>query len=100
MATERIVPVWPATAALPKPGTSVFSMRRERLADQVAGLAPAGAEHEGDVVALHPGALADDGGGRLGDREGVGRGVGQVVGGGGVGHAAQRSEAGDRRSKP
>ncbi len=52
---------------------------RERLADEVGGLAPAGAEHERDVVVVDAGALGDDGGGGGGDVEGVGGGVVEIT---------------------
>ena len=49
---------------------------REGRADEVGGLAPARPEHERHVVGRRAGALGDDGGGGLGDVEGVG---GRVV---------------------
>ena len=69
----------PATAAPWKPGHLGLVDGGERLADEVGGLAPAGAEHEGDVVPVGAGALGDDGGGLLRDGEGVGGRVGQEV---------------------
>ena len=93
------LPVWPATAAVPKPGTSALSM----VARVSPIRSPVWPQPEPSTRATswrrRPVRSRDDGGGGLGDVEGVGRGVGQVVGGGGVGHAAQRSEAG-ARTKP
>ena len=56
---ERILPLWPATAAALKPGRSVVAISAVGLAERVHGRQPAGAEHQGDVVALDAGQLGE-----------------------------------------
>ena len=51
---------------------------RDGRPDEVGRLAPAGPEDEGDVVSRRSGALGDDGGGGLGDVEGVGARVVEI----------------------
>ena len=79
MATERMLPEWPATAARVEAGHVGVVDGREGLADEVGGLAPARAEHERDVVVVDAGALGDDGGGVGGDVEGVGGRVAEIT---------------------
>ena len=57
--TERILPAWPATAGGAKPGRSVVLDLGGRLAEGVDGRQPAGAQHQGDVVALDAGQLGE-----------------------------------------
>ena len=59
--TERILPAWPATAAAAKPGRSVVADLGGGLAQRVDGRQPAGAQHQGDVVALDAGQLGEHG---------------------------------------
>src|ERR687898_337232 len=66
--------------------------RREGLTDEVRAVPPAGAEDEGHVVPVCPGPLPDDGRGRIGYGEGVGRTVVEV-GRGGVGHGGSVARA-------
>ena len=89
MAIERIVPAVAGHSGPAEAGDVGVVDRRERLADEVTGLAPAGAEDERDVVGLRPAALGDDRGRSAGDLERVGGGVGEVGGPGLTGCSAR-----------
>ena len=78
MATDRILPQWPATAAAWKPGTSALSMVARVGPMRSAVWPQPEPEDEGHVVGRRSGALGDDGGGGLGDVEGVGTRVVEI----------------------
>ena len=92
MATERIVPLCPATAARPNPGTSALSI----VASVSPMRSPVWPQPEPRTSATScvgdAGALGDDGRGRPRDLERVGGRVGQV--GGARGRAALLGHAG------
>ena len=80
IAMERMLPEWPSTAALWKPGTSALSTVASVSPMRLPGLPPTGSEDQRDVVLRGPGPLGDDRSGVRRHLEGIGRRVVQVDG--------------------